>query len=205
MRREGVGGSLFPTGPWQRRDGASVGGHLETEPGRRGSSERPVELRWPDKFLGSLVMWTLTVGPPRPKLKLPVAVWLWLKPSHTVRLSGIALLNSGFCISQVTLLFLYLKGWEDCIIVYQTGTFLGIKGAQVSQACTGETCTLVSPAEGQRGFLTTLWTHWPKMTHYSVAVVWKGPRPFKRREKVWSGAFCKMPVPTRELCSNLGF
>lgn len=40
------------------------------------------------------------------------------------------------------------------------------------------------------------------MTHYSVAFVWKG-LDLSEEEKVWSGAFCKMPVHHREL-SNLG-
>lgn len=40
------------------------------------------------------------------------------------------------------------------------------------------------------------------MTHYSVASVWKG-LDLSEEEKVWPGAFCKMPVRHREL-SNLG-
>lgn len=95
------------------------------------------------------------------------------KPSHTVRLSGIALLNSGFCISQVTLLFLYLRlgGLYNCLPNWDI--FGNKRGPRCESGVYWGNLHLGQPSEGQEA-VTTLWTHWPKMTHYSVAVVWKG-------------------------------
>lgn len=71
----GCGHSLFTTGPWQRRDGASVGGHLETEPGqKRGSQKASGASVTRQAVLGQPGHVDIDCGASQAKINSPVAV-----------------------------------------------------------------------------------------------------------------------------------
>lgn len=198
----GCGHSPLTAGPWkagtspssQRRDSASAGGHLESQPGCSG--EGLSEGHWSFDDQTSCPRWAWSCGnwlqgvPGRSNSPVPGKLCHIQAHSWTVR---IALLNSSCCLSQVTLLALYLRlGWLYSLST-KLGHFWEWKGAWDNRCESGVSWGNLDLWSAQRsvGSFNHFVGSLTKNDSVQRGLCVEGPRPSRGGEGVTQGPFLR--------------